>query len=171
MHQAFNRPVEVLEIEYEFTPVIFEYEYEAPPVPDWPEPDFAAMITNDDTEVHCISLNIYHEARGSTIEDQIATALVVMNRVESQRWPDTPCEVVWQSRQFSWTHDGRSDNPYDRDAWALAQIIAEQVYEGRVEDITNGSTHYHTLTINPRWSRYRENEQIIGAHLYMTLTR
>ena len=115
--------------------------------------------------------NIYHEARGSTIEDQTATALVVMNRVESERFPNTPCEVIWQAYQFSWTHDGRSDTPRDMDAWELAQIIAREVYDGRVYDITEGATHYHTLTVNPNWSRYRDNEQVIGAHLYMTLTR
>ena len=171
MNQAFTRPIEVLEIEYEITPVLIEYVYEAPPVPEWPEPDLTRHLVEDREQVLCMAQNIYHEARGSTIDDQMATAHVVMNRVASHRFPDTPCEVVWQSRQFSWTHDGRSDTPRDMDAWHLALVIAGQVFDGNTYDITNGATHYHTLTVNPNWSRYRDNEQVIGAHLYMTLTR
>ena len=38
-------------------------------------------------DVLCLALNMYHEARGSTIEDQIATTYVVFNRLEDKNYP------------------------------------------------------------------------------------
>jgi len=71
-------------------------------------------------EVHCLALNIYHEARGETFEGKLAVAAVTLNRVRHKRFPDGVCEVVWQPRQFSWTHDGKTDRPYNQKAWELA---------------------------------------------------
>ena len=42
----------------------------------------------------CLALNIYHEARGESIEGQIAVSQVVMERVKSPKYPNTICEVV-----------------------------------------------------------------------------
>jgi N-acetylmuramoyl-L-alanine amidase len=50
----------------------------------------------------CLALNVYHEARGETVEGQVAVAMVTMNRAG---W-DTRnvCPTVYKPRQFSWTH-------------------------------------------------------------------
>ena len=45
----------------------------------------------------CVALAMYFEARGEPVAGQLAVANVVMNRVESSRYPNTPCEVVTQS--------------------------------------------------------------------------
>ena len=42
----------------------------------------------------CVALAVYFEARGEPVAGQLAVANVVMNRVESSRYPNTPCEVV-----------------------------------------------------------------------------
>ena len=68
----------------------------------------AAMMappTVDPKQHNCLALNIYHEARGERVEGQIAVAHVTMNRVNHEKWPSTICEVVYQPKQFSWTHD------------------------------------------------------------------
>jgi len=49
----------------------------------------------------CLSLALYHEARGEPLNGQRAVAEVIMNRVESDRFPDTICGVVMQPNQFS----------------------------------------------------------------------
>ena len=81
----------------------------------------------DKRELRCLAQNIYFEARGERQAGQLAVGLVTMNRVNSKRFPNTVCKVVWQKRQFSWTHDGKSDRPTDMKAWKLAQKIAEFV--------------------------------------------
>lgn len=44
---------------------------------------------------------IYHEARGESQQGKIAVGQVVMNRVNSGKYPKTVHAVVWQPRQFS----------------------------------------------------------------------
>ena len=59
----------------------------------------------------CLAALIFFEARGESLEGQIAVGEVAINRVESPRWPNDICAVVMQKKQFSYTHDGLSDNP------------------------------------------------------------
>ncbi len=88
----------------------------------------------------CLALNAYHEARNQDIRGMVAVSQVVINRVESDLFPDDVCEVVmqgptresWKTRQyeyieeedrvyypirhrcqFSWYCDGKSDEPHD----------------------------------------------------------
>ena len=49
-----------------------------------------------ETAFICLALNTYHEAKNQSLVGQIATAQVVMNRVEDNRFPNTICEVVKQ---------------------------------------------------------------------------
>ena len=64
----------------------------------------------------CLALNVYFEARNDTMVGQYAVAQVVINRVQSSKFPNDVCSVVKQSRndgtcQFSWYCDGKSDRP------------------------------------------------------------
>ena len=61
--------------------------------------------------IECLIAVVFFEARDQPVQGQFAVAEVVMNRVESDRWPNGICEVVFQNKQFSFTHDGKSDNP------------------------------------------------------------
>ena len=45
-----------------------------------------------ETAFICLALNTYHEAKNQSLVGQIATAQVVMNRVEDNRFPNTICE-------------------------------------------------------------------------------
>jgi hypothetical protein len=156
---VYEIEIPVEEFHVELPEFIFEVDY-IRPIPS------LELHPNGD-EVHCLALNTYHEARGSTHEDQIATAHVVLNRVSSSRWPGTVCEVVYQPWQFSWTMDDNSEYPHERNAWKYAQAVAVSVYNGLIEDPTDGATHYHTTWVNPSWSSAGQNRQIIGAHIYM----
>ena len=62
----------------------------------------------------CLSLNIYFEARNQSIKGMALVAEVTINRVRHPDWPSRVCEVVWQNKQFSWTHDGKSDEPKEK---------------------------------------------------------
>jgi len=114
----------------------------------------------------CLARNIYFEARGESTQGQIAVAQVTMNRVHSSRYPNTVCEVVYQRRQFSWTHTVRDQTPRDAEAWERAQHLAEQVIEEQVGDPTNGATHYHTRSVNPSWARQLRRTVDIGVHRF-----
>ena len=68
-----------------------------------------------DEQWRCLSEAIYHEARGESLEGKIAVAEVILNRMESDRYPSTVCGVVEQETgkrnmwKFSYYSVGRSD--------------------------------------------------------------
>ena len=107
-------------------------------------------------DVFWVALNIYHEARSENFFEKIRIAHVTMNRVSDRRFPNTVRGVVTDHKQFSWYSDGLSDTPHNKSLWAHCRSLAESVLVQDVNgyrlDITKGSTHYHTKTVNPYWA-------------------
>ncbi|MGF1477368.1 MAG: cell wall hydrolase [Geminicoccaceae bacterium] len=135
------------------------------------QPDVGNRATVIWEELTCIAQNIWFEARGSSPEDQLAVANVVMNRVASDAYPDDICAVIWQFKQFSWTDDGRSDvvrleNGIETDAWQAIVDLSVEVLEGRAPDITGGATHYHHHAIDPAWNSAMALMARHGDHVY-----
>lgn len=108
---------------------------------------------------YCLQQNIYFEARNQSTLGQVAVAWVTLNRVESSRYPDSICEVVWQNKQFSWTHDGKSDQPgsnvLEQRAWEDAGLVTEVVLLdwalGKNSPVSN-ATMYHADYVRPYWA-------------------
>ena len=120
-----------------------------------------------DKEEFCLALNIYHETRGSSLKDQIASSMVVQNRIKSEFWPETYCEVVFQKYQFSWTADRLSDTPLDTSSWLLSQNLARRIVLG-LEKIDIPHTHYYNpRVVSPVWGRSIKGI-VIGRHKYLT---
>lgn len=117
-------------------------------------------------QIACLAKNVYFEARGESQAGQIAVANVTMNRVKSKHFPNTVCDVVWESKQFSWTHDGKSDTPRDPAKYKEIYKLAAKVYNGKVTDITEGSTFYHADYVNPSWSQVMDQVTKIGTHIF-----
>lgn len=118
------------------------------------------------SEVECLALNIYHEARGEIDLGQLAVAYVTLNRAQDSRWPDTICGVVHQPRQFSWYSDGKSDRPTDTKSWEVAQNVARIAIQGRKPDPTQGAMWYHSDTVHPSWADKLPKGPRIGRHVF-----
>ena len=128
--------------------------------------------------VMCLALNIYWEARNQPIEGKRAVAEVVMNRSYSPKFPDHPCDVIYQAKtwpsghpkknqcHFSWFCDGLSDVPTDWGAWAEALIIASHVWNDYEPKIAPCELYYHTIQVDPEWAMRFEPTQIIGDHIF-----
>jgi len=127
----------------------------------------------------CLALNVYFEARSENMASQMAVSLVVMNRVEDHRFPDTVCEVVKQGItyknsgqpvinkcQFSWHCDGNPDRPINKQAWLKAQQVASIVLDGSIVDYTEGSTHYHAYYVYPSWRKTKTKVARIDSHIF-----
>lgn len=121
-------------------------------------------------EKECLALNIYFEARNQSYHGRKGVAMVVLNRVKDKRWPNNICDVVWQKYQFSWTHDGKSDNPAEEEVYKDILKFAEQILmnSSNFNDITNGSTHYHATWMKsyPNWSNSLQQATIIDEHVF-----
>lgn len=135
-------------------------------------------------QAYCLALNIYHEARGSTANDQWGVGFVTMNR--KQLKDETVCAVVWeQSRvevrpkrfikvgQFSWTTKHLASLvPKENDAWMSAQRKAYLLlHSGEMRDITGGATHFldRKLVAKVPWARQAKSKRQLGGHTYVKL--
>lgn len=125
-----------------------------------------APPTIDADQHWCLSMNIYHEARGERVEGQIAVAHVTINRVNSKRFPGEICDVVYQDKQFSWTHLIKDPEPKEEKSWENAQVIARDVMIGNTEDPTIGAIFYHANWVNPYWADDMKLTKVIGNHLF-----
>lgn len=125
-----------------------------------------------DQDLHCLALNIYHEARSEPESGQIAVARVTLNRVQSEAFPKSVCGVVKQGGrklnrcQFSWWCDGQPDDPTEAHAWQRSLEISRRVLADEVPDPTNGALYYHTDYVKPKWSRQFQRTTRIGRHLF-----
>jgi len=124
---------------------------------------------NIDPKQHeCLAMNIYHEARSEVVEGQMAVAHVTLNRVKHHKFPKTICEVVYQKKQFSWTHTIKDTTPWEKKHWEQAKVIARDVMIGNTVDPTKGATFYHANYVNPYWAKTMEVSKVIGLHIFYT---
>ena len=114
--------------------------------------------------ITCLALNLYHEGRDQTVDQQAWIAYVTLNRVDDPRWPDTVCEVVHQPAQFSWYWDDRSDFPYEAEAFEIALALSRSILttEYRATD----ALYYHTLAVTPYWSTRVTPLGCYGSHVF-----
>ena len=123
--------------------------------------------------VMCMALNLYHEARGEKLAGVIAVGNVVMNRVESDKFPDSVCDVIYQRKntklhqcQFSWYCDGKSDTPADKEKFGQMVAMAGMILEGGFKDNTDGATYYHATYVHPHWAKSFTRTRKIGYHIF-----
>lgn len=135
---------------------------------------------NFSAEVECLAQNIYFEAKNQRRRGQIAVGLVTINRVLSNKYPDTICGVVWQKRrssktgrevaQFSWTLDGKTDKPHNKKVWERIHILAQAMLAGQsllnFQDFTKGATHYHAVYVHPYWQKSLTRVIRIEDHIF-----
>ena len=121
-------------------------------------------------ELGCLALNIYHEGRGESLKGQSAIASVTMNRVDSKHYPNTVCEVVWQRKQFSWTHIAqRHHSVTDIAAWQQALVIAQRFLDGARAGQVGDATHYHAKNVKPYWVAENKLVGKVGNHYFYVL--
>lgn len=125
----------------------------------------------------CLALNDYFEARGESMRGRVAVAQVVLNRARDSRFPRDLCKVVTQNLsgqkfacQFSWTCDGRSDEPRDLAAWRQSLILAIAVTRvtSGISDPTDGALWYHADSVSPGWAKRLNQVTVIGGHTFYT---
>ena len=118
----------------------------------------------------CLRTAIYFEARGESIKGQVAVAEVVLNRVESRRFPGSVCAVVNQRGgggcQFSFVCDGIADRMHERGALDRAGRIARAMLDGTPRSLTAGATYFHTNGVRPSWARRFDRTASIGSHYF-----
>jgi len=119
----------------------------------------------------CLSLNVFFEARNEPLMGQLAVIEVTMNRVISNKYPDKVCAVVFQDSQFSWTNDGKHDDPtrmsyLDQLAWEHSQAVVESYVSGNIDMPSSGAIMYHADYVSPYWTSSYDIVAIVGTHIF-----
>lgn len=122
-------------------------------------------IAQAEDPLDCLAKTVYFESRGESTPGQFAVASVVMNRVRSNVYPNTVCEVVYQPYQFSWTLL-KGLNNQNKQAWVKAQFIASMLINGSLKSNVGESLDYHNTTVNPRWAKHYVKSIVIGKHIF-----
>ena len=148
----------------------------AKPGKDVPEIEYTAEwlaklpAPKGDAEWECMKTALYFESRGEDIQGQFAVAEVILNRVDSVRYPNTICGVVQQGGdshcQFSFNCDGKNEVMKDDKAADLAGRIARVMIDGAPRSLTDGAMYFHTRNVRPGWSQKFEKTASIGSHLF-----
>ena len=95
---------------------------------------------------------MYFESQRSSHEGLVAVGTVVMNRVDSQRFPNTICGVVGQHRQFAPGVLTRRMDPKQA-RWALH--AADAVMRGERHRRVGKAMHFHAVSYkNPYPAKY-----------------
>jgi spore germination cell wall hydrolase CwlJ-like protein len=127
---------------------------------------YAAGVAQD-AEQLCLAKAVYFEARGESLEGQLAVAEVVLNRAASGLYPGTLCKVVTQPAQFSFIRAGRFPAVRMNDeCWRKAQAIADIARKGLVRQMSANVLWYHASYVAPSWGRRLTRSAKIGAHIF-----
>ena len=120
-----------------------------------------------DEQANCIAVAVYHEARGETLEGQLAVARVIMNRAVSGRYPASWCGVVKQPWQFSFVRNGRMPSVDEGStAWKNALGVTRLAINNAVQSVPTDTLWYHANYVAPSWGRRLTRVSQIGAHIF-----
>lgn len=139
-------------------------------------------------EVECLADNIFFEAAYEPIEGQAAVAIVTFNRVKSNQFPNTICDVVKQKTrvsnigdrrivcQFSWycqtkeyflSYNKENLTGRQKEVYNNIYDLAFHLYVNshKITDNTGGALFYHADYVNPKW-RNLDRTTKIGRHIF-----
>lgn len=128
-------------------------------------------------QLNLLTALIWGEARGEPYDGKFAVGMVVFNRVNDPRWPDTYEEVILQPKQFSCFNiedpnhheilkaviPSRNGN-WQNMTWRECRSSAQLVLGRWREDNTKGANHYHSIDCDPRWDDNMILTITIGDH-------
>ena len=127
---------------------------------------------NLQTQINCLAEAMYFEARGENEIGWYAVGETILNRVASDRFPDTVCDVIEQgvgqlhNCQFSYNCDGLAEIIREDEAYAQILDLAHSIMRGQAIHVTGGATHFHTVDVNPFWTSSMYKTAHIGRHIF-----
>ena len=133
------------------------------------------IATAKSKQLDCLAKNIYWEAGSEPYEGKVAVAQVTLNRVNSGKFANSICGVVYQKNvvlekvvcQFSWFCDGKMrDGNMNSARYEESYAVARRVLLGGVHlpELRN-ALYYHADYVNPRWNNLDRIHKV-GAHIF-----
>ncbi|WP_225999372.1 spore cortex-lytic enzyme [Paenibacillus sp. BJ-4] len=104
---------------------------------------------------------VYGESRGEPFEGQVAVAAVILNRVKSPSFPNTPSGVIFQPGAFTAVADGQ--------IWLTPNETAQKAVRQALNgwDPSGGCLYYfNPKTATSKWIWSRPQVKTIGEHIF-----
>jgi len=99
-----------------------------------------ALAKADPRERECLVRAMYFESNRSSESGLLGVGTVVMNRVESPRYPETICGVVGAPRQFA---PGVMTRQMAQRDLPKIEAIADHVLDGKRHEAVGNAKHFH----------------------------
>jgi N-acetylmuramoyl-L-alanine amidase len=113
------------------------------------------------SELDMLAKVIYSEARGESYEGQVAVGAVVMNRLQSSKFPNSIQGIIFEPGAFTAVSDGQYWLKPDSTAYMAAQDAV------RGWDPTKGALYYFNPdTATSKWIWSRPQTVRIGHHIF-----
>lgn len=110
---------------------------------------------------HLLAKLVTAEAKGESLNGKIAVAEVVLNRVESSKFPDTLKGVIYQGNQFSPVSNGAINNVPTSDAKEAVRIAMQGTNK------TGGALFfYNDSIVSQSWLESKQTTTRIGNHVF-----
>lgn len=119
-------------------------------------------ISLTEKEIDLLSRLVRAEAETEPYEGKIAVACVVLNRVESSKFPNTIREVIYARGQFQPVQNGEINKPADEESIkAVKAALTEQ------RNLAPGALFFYNPDIaTSRWLDTRTTTMVIGQHVF-----
>jgi N-acetylmuramoyl-L-alanine amidase len=112
-------------------------------------------------ELAMLARVIHAEARGEGFKGQVAVGAVIMNRLQSPKFPKTIKGVIMQPKAFSAVNDGQYKLRPTRSAWEAAKAAVKGW------DPTGNALFYYNPGVSKSgWFKTRKTTKRIGNHLF-----
>ncbi len=125
-------------------------------------------------QLECLTRNIYWEAANEPFEGKVGVAQVTLNRVESGKFANSVCGVVYQKNviyekvicQFSWyCETNHKMRAVHKPLWNESEEVAKKVLlEGFRLPSLKAALYYHADYVNPGWKHPKIEK--IGRHIF-----
>ena len=115
-------------------------------------------------EERCLAVAVFYESKGEPLKGQMAVAHVILNRVDSRRFPASVCGVVTQRSQFSFVRGGHLPDARPGRQWETAKAVARAAMADSWDSPVGGAMYFHATRVSPRWNRAKV--ATLGNHVF-----
>jgi N-acetylmuramoyl-L-alanine amidase len=114
----------------------------------------------DVAAVMCMSLTMYHEARGEPFPGQVAVGYVLYRRSEFD--PKNVCRETYRPYQFEWTKKKLAIPTYSQ--LQPYVILSKKIMSNQLKDPSRGATHFHNVSLSNQWNM--KPRTVINNHVF-----
>ncbi|WP_010281390.1 cell wall hydrolase [Bacillus timonensis] len=113
-------------------------------------------------ELDLLARIVRAEAQAEPFEGKVAVAAVVLNRVESPKFPNTIRDVIYQRGQFQPVRNGAINKPADEESKKAVRAALTEMRHIAKEALF----FYNPTTATSRWLDSRTTAVKIGRHVF-----